>query len=264
MKELTVDEAKKIQLGLLKRVAKFCDENGIRYFIYYGTYLGALRHKGFIPWDDDIDICMPRPDYEKFTHTFKADDCVLHTWTPDNSWICPFSKVSDPATELHENTDLGEQLGVNIDIFPMDGLPAKDGQISRMLKSMRFYYVMQVAATLKDHSKRSFGSRFIIRTIKIFYKIFHVKHSITGRAIRKASRYDFDKSEKVGILVWGYGRKEIVRRDSIIPLRRVQFEDAEFWAPGTDESLVTAYGDYMQLPPVEKQCYKHLPTMYRK
>ena len=65
MKEISIEEAKKMQLEILKKVAAFCDEKGLRYFIYYGTYLGAVRHKGFIPWDDDIDICMPRSDARK-------------------------------------------------------------------------------------------------------------------------------------------------------------------------------------------------------
>ncbi|SCW32822.1 lipopolysaccharide cholinephosphotransferase [Ruminococcaceae bacterium YRB3002] len=261
MRDIAIDEAKILQLEILKKVAAFCDGNGIRYFIYYGTYLGALRHGGFIPWDDDIDICMPRPDYERFLQTFEAEDCALMTWTEDNECLCPFSKVYDPRTELHENGGFGIQLGVNIDVFPMDGLPSGDRKIRNRIRFMRFYYVMQVAATLDDPSQRALSSRIVITLIKAFYKLFPIEHYITGRAIKHASRYDFDSSEKVGILVWGYGPREVVRRDDIIPLRRVRFEDTEFWAPGTDGSLVAAYGDYMQLPPEDKQCYKHLPKM---
>jgi len=103
--------------------------------------------------------------------------------------------------------------------------------------------------------------RIEISLIKACYNIVPVQHFMTGFTIKKAMRFDFDQSEYVGVVVWGYGQKEVVRRRSILPLRKLRFEDCEFWAPGTDESLVAAYGDYMQLPPKEKQVYRHLPIM---
>ena len=264
MKEISIEEAKKIQLEILKKVAAFCDENGLRYFIYYGTYLGAIRHKGFIPWDDDIDICMPRADYEKFMDTFKCENLDVYTWRKDNKALLPFGKVYDIRTEVKENADFGETFGINIDIFPMDGLPSDEKKRKSRVSYMKRCQAMQIGATLIDPSKRSAKRRMQINLIKACYKVFHIKHYHTGRTIEHAKKYDFDKSEFVAVLVWGYGQREVVRRDSIFPLRKIQFEDGEFWAPGTDESLVNAFGDYMQLPPVEQQHYKHLPQMFWK
>ena len=155
MKKIDIVEAKKMMLDILKTVAKFCDENNLRYFIFYGTYLGALRHKGYIPWDDDIDIAMPRPDYEKFMEIFHAENLAVWTWRKDNKYLLPFAKVYDTRTEVHENADFGETFGVNIDIFPLDGLPKKQSQIKRRVEYMRFCWGMQVAATIVDYSKRS-------------------------------------------------------------------------------------------------------------
>ena len=91
MREIDIVEAKKMMLDILKTVARFCDEHNLRYFIFYGTYLGALRHKGYIPWDDDIDIAMPRPDYEKFLEIFHAENLSVWTWRKDNKYLLPFA-----------------------------------------------------------------------------------------------------------------------------------------------------------------------------
>ena len=261
MKEIPIEEAKRMQLDILKSVAKFCDDNSIRYFIYYGTYLGAVRHKGFIPWDDDIDICMPRSDYNRFLESFHHDYYKTWYWTRENKSMCPFAKVIDTRTELHENGDWGEPLGVNIDIFPMDGLPNDEKQRKKWVDHMRFCWGFQVAASVGDYSRRPFAHRVEIRILKAFYKIIPIQHRLASRTIRDAMKYDFDNSEYVGVVVWGYGQREVVHKSSILPLRKIKFEDDEFWAPRTDESLTTAYGDYMQLPPKEKQTYRHLPKI---
>lgn len=264
MKEILIEDAKKMQLIILKDVADFCDANDIRYFIYYGTYLGAIRHKGFIPWDDDIDICMPRPDYMRFLKIFKSETYSVLAWEKDNKCLCPFAKVCDNRTVLKENGDWGEPMGVNIDIFPMDGLPQNENKRNRRINLMRLCWGMQVAASVTDYSRRSLAHRIEIKLLKCLFRIIPIQHYLTGVTIKKAMKYNFDSSEYVGVLVWGYGKREVVKRDSIIPLRKIQFEDGLFWAPATDASLVHAYGDYMQLPPVEKQVYRHLPQIHWK
>lgn len=260
MREIDIPEAKKMMLDILKTVAKFCDDNNLRYFIFYGTYLGALRHKGYIPWDDDIDIAMPRPDYEKFLEIFKGENLSVWTWRKDNNYLLPFAKVYDTRTEVHENADFGETFGVNIDIFPLDGLPAKQSQIKRRVEYMRFCWGMQVAATIVDYSKRSKKKRMQLGLMKAFYKVFPVQHYLTGRTEKHAKKYDFDTSEYVACLVWGDGMKEVFHRESLFPPRMVQFEDAEFKAPATDECLRVLFGDYMQLPP-EDQRRCHAPKI---
>ncbi len=264
MKIIPIEEAKKMQLDILKTVAKFCDGNGIRYFIYYGTYLGAIRHNGFIPWDDDIDICMPRRDYNVFLESFKHEFYETWFWTKDNNSFCPFAKVIDARTELHENGDWGEPLGVYIDIFPVDGLPNDKNKRKKWVNHMRFCWGFQVAASVGDYSRRPFTHRIEICLMKTFYKIIPIEHRLTLHTIKNATKYDFDDSEYVGVVVWGYGQRECVRKSSILPLRKLQFEDGEFWAPRTDECLINAYGDYMKIPPKEKQVYRHLPKMQWK
>lgn len=261
MCEIRIEEAKKMQLEILKEVASFCDKNNLRYFIYYGTYLGAVRHKGFIPWDDDIDICMPRPDYDSFIESFQHEYYSVFSWKKENLCLCPFGKVIDIRTELKENGDWGEPMGVNIDIFPVDGLPTDDRKRKKWINRMRLCWGMQVAASVGDYSRRPLAHRIEIALIKTFYKIIPIQHYLAGLTIKRAKKYSFDESEYVAVVVWGYGMREVVHRDSIIPLRKIQFEDNEFWAPATDECLKHAYGDYMQLPPEEKRVYRHLPQI---
>src|SRR5690554_8012817 len=117
MTEINKDELKRIQIGILDKVTTFCEENNIRYSLYGGTLLGAIRHKGYIPWDDDIDISMPRPDYNKFIKEFNLIDDVnlkINTYEIDKKYPYPFIKVSDERTIQKDFLNVNYSIGVNI------------------------------------------------------------------------------------------------------------------------------------------------------
>ena len=124
MKRLDINEIKQIELDILVNIAKFCDEYGLRYYLAGGTLLGAIRHKGFIPWDDDIDIIMPREDYIKFFKTYKSDcgfykaDSILNN---ADYWL-QTGKVFDLRTIVINNNEK-YQFNIWIDVFPTDGVP---------------------------------------------------------------------------------------------------------------------------------------------
>ena len=122
----TVEELQKIELEILKYIDKVCKENNLTYFLAYGTLIGAIRHKGFIPWDDDVDIQMPRDDYNKLCDILKEENgrYKLLDHKEGLGYIYPFAKVIDSNTRLIE-TGLTEtvNMGVYIDIFPIDGTP---------------------------------------------------------------------------------------------------------------------------------------------
>ena len=124
-KQLTIEEVKKMNLDILSVVADFCEKNGLRYWLYYGTLIGAIRHNGYIPWDDDIDIAMPRPDYEKFLKTFNQTSGSLYKVIEDRISIgyhTPFAKVHNPETIIESEFSDEMAFGVFIDIFPFDGV----------------------------------------------------------------------------------------------------------------------------------------------
>ena len=135
MKIITSEELKAIQLDLLQKTADFCKENGIRYYLCGGTLLGAIRHKGYIPWDDDIDISMPRPDYDRFISMFNKpeNDYQVIDMSNNKKYGLPFAKVHDTRTFVDELQYTKDQFGVYIDIFPIDGV-GEDEQVLRILR----------------------------------------------------------------------------------------------------------------------------------
>jgi len=257
-KKINIDEMKKIQLNILIDVARFCKENKIRYFLSGGTMLGAVRHKGFIPWDDDIDIQMPRPDYNRFIEIYDNKVYSVCCWDKDKKYICTYAKVEDTRTRLVENGNFGREIGVNIDIFPVDGLPRNEKKINNTVQKMKALWGLVVCATVKDISKRTTIKKFEISLMRIFYKIFHLQSYFAGLVIRKAQKYSFDESDKVATLVWGYGKREVISYHTATEYIEADFEGNRFNIPKDyDDYLVHIYGDYMKLPPEEERIYKH-------
>lgn len=128
MKQVTGEQLKKIQLEILDVVTQFCDANGIRYWLDSGTLLGAIRHKGYIPWDDDVDLGMLREDYERFLSIFNKSNDRYRAVSLENDpkFYLPFTKVCDTTTVLYEPDEKGFKLHINVDVFPYDRAPDDD------------------------------------------------------------------------------------------------------------------------------------------
>ncbi|MBQ8445584.1 MAG: LicD family protein, partial [Opitutales bacterium] len=182
MREITHEELKQIQLGILDKVHEFCEKNGITYFLSSGTLIGAVRHKGYIPWDDDLDLYMPRADYDKFIKLFSAnspENTKLLSLETDKKYQYPFAKVIDDRTEMVE-TAVGEsfKIGVYIDVFPVDSVP--DNFVASwivywfltIVKKFSLYCVFAQSKKSQSFSQTSFSVRKIIKFV--FYPIFLV------------------------------------------------------------------------------------------
>ena len=138
MKELSLEEIKQVELEILHYIDKVCKENGITYYLDCGTLLGAVRHQGFIPWDDDIDILVPRKDYEKLFGILKDDNCYKMIWYKNSpNYPLPYAKVCDCSTITEEREDqkVKTNYGVFVDIFPLDNYP--DSKIVREMYILR-------------------------------------------------------------------------------------------------------------------------------
>lgn len=263
-KVVSVLESRHIMMEILKNVADFCDKNGIRYTLSYGTLIGAIRHQGFIPWDDDIDIDMPRPDYEKFIKSYpQTGPYKISAFGDKNSFLL-YAKVYDSRTiKKEQGIDYVKYcpLGIDIDVFPIDGQPNDIKKFKRQNDRMRFLGHLMTIYT-RPASNRKLLSNIADFFVKMIpYRFF----SVIAKKI--SQEYSFGETDYVGYIShfnedrYRNRHKLEIFKDRI----QVKFEDSYFWAPiGYQEYLTNLYGDYMQLPPVEKRVTHHCNSAYWK
>ncbi len=259
MREIsTLDELKQIELEIMKKVHAFCEEHDIHYYLAYGTLIGAIRHHGFIPWDDDIDIWMKREDYDKFCSLFPAFapslglELINHT-TP-HYYARAFSKVINTATVMKEHGFKGDPFGVFIDIWPLDAAPRGIGAKWTLLRSKLYASLLihQVSTEPVNSPKRLVA--------KLLAPLF-------GSAKHKVKRLDkLARKHKIteGDLLMCYSTfAKQFSQESFSSAVLADFEDAQFYIPaGYDAVLRTIYGDYMQLPPEDARVPHHISDIY--
>lgn len=258
-------ELKQIAFDILSDVASFCDNRHIQYYLVCGTALGAVRHKGFIPWDDDVDIGMPRPDYDRFLSEYPSEKYRLTHAGTDPDYPYAFAKVCDPDTVLIENIDHPCDLGVYIDIFPIDGLPDAEAEQKRHLKRIDWDLRILSWKRISRTKKMDLLHKLIQIAAKAF--LSSVPYSaLVAKVDRDVRLYPYESCKYVGHLTtcatWGSD----VKPKSVFeqPVKH-PFESGEFWLPGKyDEYLRLEYGDYMRLPPEEEQVAKHDFAAYWK
>lgn len=264
MRNLSTDELKKVQLDILQAVHDFCDKNNIRYYLAYGTLLGAVRHKGYIPWDDDIDICMLRSDYEKFTVAFKNDRCKVFKFGNDNEYPFLFAKVARMDTIMRENNKLikSDFLGVNIDVFPMDGFPSKNS-IFPIFRKVKWYKRVFAVKAITVDSKRSIWKNLFIVVCRVLLEHLNI-YCLNKKVDKIIKTYENNQGNKfVGNIICGYSTSDIVRKECFDNVIAVDFEGHKFLAPaGYDEILTAIYGDYMEPPPIEERVTHHTFKAY--
>lgn len=255
MKELSVEKLKNIQFNILSVVATFCEENNIPYWLDCGTLLGAIRHKGYIPWDDDIDIGMLRDDYEKFVTLFNQQNSKYKVLSIENNsdFLYPFGKVLDLETTLFEPDEKGEKLHVNIDVFIYDNaLNLKEAK-KRFKKRDRLKTLYLIRTNY--HSK-SVLKRLLIHLGYVFL-IFFPKSYFINQIVKNAKKYNKYDTKYVGNFNDALNYL-LCEREIVTNLITVEFEGKNFNAPKEyDIYLKQLYGEYMTLPPIEKRKTHH-------
>jgi lipopolysaccharide cholinephosphotransferase len=242
-------------IGNLEAIDQVCREHGLRYYLWAGTMLGAVRHKGFIPWDDDMDICMPRPDYEQLISHWREwlpqPYEVIATET-DPTYPYPFAKIEDASTTVLERPDFKFLEGVYIDVFPIDGVPSDEHKRKKHFKHYKFWRHLLFLRG-RDPFKHGHGPRSWLPWL--LHKTFSL--AWLQRKVRSyMARYDYEQSAYVcdyddGLR--GCIEKRVLGAPQLYPFEDKQFMGVEHY----DEYLSNKYGDYMQLPPVEKQIQHH-------
>ncbi len=258
-KQITIDEMKKIELEMMKIVDKVCRENDINYSLIDGSLLGAVRHQGFIPWDDDMDIMMPRPDYEKFKKVMlnnNYDGIKYMDFETQDDCHYGFAKVYNPNTILEERDIYKvKNFGVYIDIFPLDGLPDDPKQILKHMKKVAKLRNIRRYAIHTKLSKMNKVISFLYKICSIPIKIYGYKR-INKKANKLMKKYDYNTSNYVTILYSDVSafRHKYFEKSFFDKTHYSKFEDTEFKIlDNYDKYLKDMYGNYMEFPPEDKR-----------
>lgn len=260
MKETDLRELQLMELKIAKEVKRVCEELNIRYFLMAGSLLGAVRHKGFIPWDDDMDIGMLREDYERFLKyavSIIGDEFYLQNWDIDPSYPFSFAKVRLNGTTVVEKMNMGVEThkGVFLDVFPFDNVPNRK---CNRIRQAAWTYLLKKMLWIK----KGYGKELKKQGLKLWlkYTVGRILSSCTTyeklkrKYYSELTKYNGENSKYVFCSCLYSYKKSCVRREYVENLGQYMFEDDFFNGPADyDGYLSHLYGHYMELPPEEKR-----------
>ena len=259
-RDITLEELKLIELDMVKYLDGMCRKHNIHYYMVGGTLLGAVRHKGFIPWDDDIDVAMPRMEFEKLQSVMSEEKGFykIQFYNNTQGYGYPFPKMIDTRTTLIDyKAGTGkEKTSVYIDIFLYDGMG------KTLMAAEARYWFLKALKRMVFLSKRNFKMESLGKTL-LFSVPWGVCHLIGVEKKKKiynyfAGRKAFHKTEIVACAAGRYGRGELFPREVFEKTIDLPFEDTVLPAPiEYKKYLRSIYGDFMTLPPVEKRVSNH-------
>ena len=266
--EMTMEEIQKDTLVILAELDRICMERQYKYWISYGTLIGAVRHGGFIPWDDDIDIAMPRGDYDaliRYLDTeYRNPMYELHTYENNEKYPFYIARFCDKSHTL-EFDDYDYSSGCFVDIYPYDGL-GNDDDMEYWKKQEPAIYRAEKRVVMSMQNKWFYGSNFL-------HKIWNFPQLLLCKVIGKNSlferlddfrkKYSWHDSKYVGMVCWESGIFGY-QKDWFESLERMMFEGIYVNVPKEyDKILRFRYGDYMQLPPISERMPQHGYTAYK-
>lgn len=256
----SIKEIQKIETEELKYFDKLCRDNQLKYFLAGGTLLGTVRHKGFIPWDDDIDIAMPREDYQKLLQLNVNERYKIISIENNRQYIWPFAKLIDTTTYVRESKvkDINE-YGLFIDVFPLDGL-GNNKIIARVNEFIIRFLRGRLAIITNGNGK----CNSILKNLIQNHYTRMGKEKVYNKILKYATKHNFYKSKYVGSVVGGArGKKEIFKYEvysetTDMPFENLTLKGMKYY----DEYLSRMYGNYMELPPEDKRGGFHTIECY--
>ena len=252
-----------IELENLRMLMEICEKNHLRYYLIGGSLLGAMRHGGFIPWDDDIDVGLPRPDYNRFVQIAK-DYLPAHmdikTMTSDPNYKCYFTRLINNKKKIYwDHGQYTAVIGVWMDVFPLDGLPEnpllRKLQVFRVKLNKALYKFTQIDYVSTNRTNRPFSERVLIRFAQItrIGRLMNADKRLK-KLDRALQRYDYDTSAYAWNFSGCYGKREIVPHIQLGGSRTTEFEGMQASIPEAAEDYLTSiYGNYMKLPPEDQR-----------
>lgn len=268
--QTTLKKIQNYELGILKDFIHVCEENNIAYFCDDGTALGALRHKGFIPWDDDIDIAVLREDYDKLISVFQSDYTDKYTvvsadlyddYPMPNTHIC----INDSRFTIYDERKLKCPLGIFLDIFPLDHCSQDPKAYAKHKRKAWIFSKLLILKHIPFPVVPFNGlakklAHCATATVWFFLNLFHISHRYLRKKILfYASQNNDDPTAPYSFFGGQSVNSYTYSHEDIFPLKKVPFENLEVnIANDADKILTHTFGDYMQLPPVEKR-HNHFP-----
>ena len=250
MKQITdINQLRKIQMGILDDVHRFCEAHGLTYFLSSGTLIGAVRHKGYIPWDDDIDIYMPRKDYEQFLLTYRDETGRYRAINPQTEphYYYTFAKVVDQHTLMVEKETEGYQIGVYMDIFPVDYVSDDPKERAVVFKKKKLLYKIRRCKISNCNPLQS-------RLAYWVYKCWPLSVKQIERRIRRLIVLEHPTNTVCNMTEAGPKLKGCFPAKDIASAVDIEFEGKMYKTMvGYHNYLEHTYGDYMTLPPVEQR-----------
>ena len=262
-----LNEIQRVGLNILKEILVICKRHNLTYYVYGGTLLGAVRHQGFIPWDDDVDVWMPRADYEKLEQIVNSEtDTPYRVMNFHNTkgFTLAYGKLVHTGTSLVEHVAGAVDTGLFVDIFPFDGLPEKDTpEYDRHWKKLLFLESQRMNAfrTYRQTLKGNKGS--FAKWCKWAIRKCYGKERILREMEKECRKYRAEDSKWVACQCGGYRKSDAIPKTAIEEIVRLPFEGHLINAPaGYETYLHTLYGDYHQLPPEDQRHPAHVGDAY--
>ncbi|WP_367342065.1 phosphorylcholine transferase LicD [Limosilactobacillus sp.] len=268
MQQLTRPQIQQRLLNIMLNFDNFCQRHDLKMYLCAGTLLGAIRHHGFIPWDDDIDVCMDRQSYNKVLEIAKSqrtfNDHYMFTDYHFGNSSYPFIKVVDLETKMDQEyeNDMADYLW--IDVFPMDGLPSDITAQKKIYKKIGVARQIQMLSFAKPGTGRTMAKRIIKPFFMIFARMYGLSRA-NRRLDQLAQSYDFRQTGWIGDVMWGDFGRETLTAKEYFKSTKVSFEGHQFYTMACwNKYLTMLYGnDYMAMPPKSKRLDHHLRAWLR-
>ena len=255
-----VSEIQQMELGIMEYIHEVCHRIGAKYFLAYGSLIGSVRHQGFIPWDDDMDICMLREDYEKLQDYLIANPDERYevmSYKNNLNYVYPFMKVQDNYTYLlEEDVRIDSNMGIYVDIFPVDGY---EDDVEFKNKMTKLIKKRQLSCyTFKGITNTKSVLNSLLRYVSVIIFYFTNTNKYVAQIEELAKSRKVSDYEQVDYLIYKDMNKPVWRREWLEQVTTGRFEGKEFTIPKNYHEILTSdYGDYMQLPPVEQRVSHH-------
>lgn len=251
-------------LALLAFFVAFCEKNDLRYIVAGGTFLGAVRHQGFIPWDDDVDVAMPRPDYErlKILMSLETEKYLLELpQSPNADYLYPFAKIYDTSTTVVEEKSVPCKRGVWLDIFPVDGIANTYEDIPKNFWKQKILHKFLVSRTCAVRKERKWWKNLAIVICRLIPRKLIDEKKLLVKLDALCSEKSFDDHEYVGCYVGSYGKRDIFKKNIFLDTSEYIFQGVTVKGPRDYETYLTQFfGDWQKLPPFEKRKSGHDTT----